>query len=201
MLTYKLLPNLEGLKLISDYSTLRDLHQMLHDVNEQSPLIADREGFFLGFAYEVRKAYEQQRDVIAPPQGFEEIGIRFGTDLAWPALLLQHRLLRCSLAYIPHKADFQALTYSLEAVIESALLESFGAEAVAAWQRINASHPAAQERIQSRAEVFKGWTKALRKRHFVDLLDSLDFMYESNFSLRSTQSGNPGLPPSVFSQR
>lgn len=41
--------------LIGDYSSLRWLHEVIHDVNERSPLVRDKEGIFLGLAYEVRK--------------------------------------------------------------------------------------------------------------------------------------------------
>lgn len=199
MLSYTLLPGHRGIRLIADYATLRELHAVLHDVNEHSPLIADRDsGVFLSLAYEVRKAYEQQRATLHPPRGKEAEGVRFGTDLAWPLLLLQQRLLRCSLAYIPHGPRHQAITYALEAAIEAALTEAFGAGAVAAWRRIDAAYPAAQTRIGPRASVFDGWTKAQRKRHFVELLDSLDWSFERIFAASAAQGRPLALAPSMF---
>jgi hypothetical protein len=33
---------------------------------------------FLGLAYDERKAYEQQREILQPHQHYEEIGVRYG---------------------------------------------------------------------------------------------------------------------------
>lgn len=70
MLSHRLLRNHAGLALIGDYGTLRLLHEIVHDVNERSPLVRDKEGPFLNMAYEVRKAYEGQREVVQPPEHF-----------------------------------------------------------------------------------------------------------------------------------
>jgi len=62
MLSYQLLKNHAGILLIGDYNSLRWLHEIVHDVNERSPLIDDKEGPFLALAYDIRKAYERQRE-------------------------------------------------------------------------------------------------------------------------------------------
>lgn len=95
---------------------------------------------FLGLAYDVRKAYEQQREVLQPPQHSEQIGIRYGMKILWPILLLQRRFLRLSLAFLDQSAKTQAIAYAPEAIIDEALREDFGAEgerAVALWQRLD----------------------------------------------------------------
>lgn len=66
VLSFYLLKNHAGIMLIGDYTSLRWLHEVVHDVNERSPLVRDKEGLFLGLAYDVRKAYEQQREIIPP---------------------------------------------------------------------------------------------------------------------------------------
>ena len=91
MLSYRLLKNHAGILLIGDYSSLRWLHEVVHDVNERSPIIKDKEGWFLGLAYDVRKAYEKQREILLPPERFDEIGPRYGVQILWPVLLLQDR--------------------------------------------------------------------------------------------------------------
>ena len=63
--------------------------------------------------------------MVEPPEHSEEIGIRYGVRILWPVLLLQHRMLRSSLAYLNHTAKTQAIAYALEAIIEEALLEDF----------------------------------------------------------------------------
>ena len=78
MLSYRLLRNHAGMLLMGDYESLVQLHEIVHDVNERSPLIEDEDGAFLGLAYDVRKAYEQQRESIPPPNEYEESGARVG---------------------------------------------------------------------------------------------------------------------------
>ncbi|WP_292404134.1 hypothetical protein [Mesorhizobium sp.] len=130
MLSYQLLKNHAGILLIGDYTSLRWLHTVVHDINERSPLIKDREGLFLSLAYDVRKAYERQREILQPPPDHEEMGIRYGVQALWPVILLQQRMLRVSLAYLEHTAKTQAIAYALEAVIEEALEEDFAALAL-----------------------------------------------------------------------
>jgi len=78
--------------------------------------VKDKKGSFLGLAYDVRKAYERQREVIQPPKHSEEIGVRYGVQILWPVLMLQQRLLRQSLAFLNHTAKTQAIAYALEAM-------------------------------------------------------------------------------------
>lgn len=187
MLSYRLLKNHAGILLIGDYTSLRWLHEVVHDVNERSPLVKDKEGMFLGLAYDVRKAYEQQREVLQPPQHIEEMGIRYGVGILWPVLLLQQRLLRLSLAFLDHSAKTQAMAYALEAIIDEALREDFGAQgelAVALWQRLDPAQPSVFDMLQSRGAIFCSWTKSQRKAKFLQLLTSFDPMYDSYFVLR-----------------
>jgi len=114
MLSYGLLKNHAGMLLIGDYTSLTWLHHVIHDVNERSPVVRDKEGSFLGLAYDVRKAFERQREVILPPKHCEEIGARYGVQILWPVLLLQQRLLRQSLAFLDHTAKTQAIVYALK---------------------------------------------------------------------------------------
>ncbi|CAN7635628.1 DUF6904 family protein [Rhizobium sp. LjRoot258] len=195
MLSYGLLKNHAGILLIGDYTSLRWLHEVIHDVNERSPLVKDKEGVFLGLAYDVRKAYEQQREVLQPPQHYEEVGVRYGVKILWPVLLLQNRMLRLSLAFLNHSAKTQAIAYALEAIIEEALREDFGADgerAIALWQRLDPAQPEVLELLRSRGAIFCSWTKTQRKANFLQLLKSFDPMYESYCVLR-LQRGKENL--------
>jgi hypothetical protein len=58
VLSYSLLKNHAGILLVGDYTSLTWLHEIVHDVNERSPIVKDKEGSFLGLAYDVREAYE-----------------------------------------------------------------------------------------------------------------------------------------------
>lgn len=203
MLSYRLLKNHAGIMLIGDYTSLRWLHEVVHDVNERSPLVRDKEGMFLGLAYDVRKAYERQREIISPPPHYDEMGLRYGVQVLWPVLLLQQRMLRVSLAYLDHSAKTQAISYALEAIIDEALQEDFGAQgtqATALWQRIDPAQPIVFEMLQSRGAIFCSWTKAERKRRFLQLLTSFDPMYDSYYMLRLQQGEKNLLSPGELAQ-
>lgn len=144
MMSYRLLKNQAGLLLIGDYTLLTWLHAVVHEINKDSPLIKDREGMFLGFAYDLRKAFEMQWELLKAPRHMPELGTRYGVNQLWPVLMVQQRMLRASLAFIPHSLKHQAIVYALEAVIEEALAEEFSdqhAARVARWRRIDPGQP------------------------------------------------------------
>lgn len=92
MLSYDILKNHAGIMLIGDYTSLKLLHEIIHDVNERSPIIDNKEDMFLALAYDARKAYEGQREIITPHKNYEEVGVRYGVRIIWPSILLQQRL-------------------------------------------------------------------------------------------------------------
>lgn len=198
MLTYRLLKNHAGILLTGDYGALKALHEVVHEVNEKSPLLNDKEGSFLGLAYDVRKAYEQQRKVIKPPEHHPERGIRFGVEILWPVLLVQCRMLRASMAFIDTTKWQQAIAYNLEAVIEAALEEDFGSAAEnlkQRWMRIDPAHPWAEEKLDSRGAIYSSWTKAERKRHLDGLLASLDPTYPALYEIWIRNGATNLVPP------
>lgn len=187
MLTYSLLRNHAGVLLTGDYNSLKSLHEVVHEVNEQSPLVKDKEGALLGLAYDVRKAYEQQRKVIKPPEGYPEIGPRFGVEILWPVLLVQARMLRTSMGFFDTTKWQQAVAFNLEAVIESALVADFGSQSELLqdlWVRINPAHPWPEEKLNSRGAIFCSWTKTERRKRLAGLLESLDPMYPALYQIR-----------------
>lgn len=201
MLSYSLLKNHAGIMLVGDYTSLTWLHEVVHDVNDRSPLVVDKEGSFLGLAYDVRKALERQREVIQPPKHFEEIGVRYGVQIIWPVLLLQQRLLRQSLAFLSHTAKTQSITYALEAIIEDALREDFGAQAeriIDLWQRLDPAKPEVFDMIDSRGGIFCSWTKAQRKARFAQLLSSFDPMYDRFYAMRLKNGEKNLISPGEF---
>ena len=201
MLSYSLLKNHAGILLVGDYTSLTWLHEVVHDVNERSPIVKDKEGSFLGLAYDVRKAYERQREVIQPPKHIEEIGVRYGVQILWPVLMLQQRLLRQSLAFLNHTAKTQTIAYALEAVIEDALREDFGAQAghiIDLWQRLDPAQPEVFEMIDSRGAIFCSWTKAQRKAGFAQLPSSFDPMYDRLYDIRLKNGEKNLISPGEF---
>ncbi|TCL88103.1 hypothetical protein C8J38_1226 [Rhizobium sp. PP-WC-2G-219] len=201
MLSYSLLKNHAGILLVGDYTSLTWLHEVVHDVNDRSPLVIDKEGSFLGLEYDVRKAFERQREVIQPPKHFEEIGVRYGVQILWPVLLLQQRLLRQSLAFLSHTAKTQSIAYAMEAVIEEALREDFGAQTehiIGLWQRLDPAQAAVFEMINSRGGLFCSWTKAQRKASFASLLSSFDPMYDRFYPMRLRNGEKNLISPGEF---
>jgi hypothetical protein len=201
VLSHSLLKNHAGILLVGDYTSLTWLHEVVHDVNERSPIVKDKEGSFLGLAYDVRKAYERQREVIQPPKHIEEIGVRYGVQILWPVLMLQQRLLRQSLAFLNHTAKTQTIAYALEAVIEDALREDFGAQAghiIDLWQRLDPAQPEVFEMIDSRGAIFCSWTKAQRKAGFAQLLSSFDPMYDRLYDIRLKNGEKNLISPGEF---
>jgi hypothetical protein len=187
VLQFQLLKNNAGILLIGDYLTLRELHTLIHKVNEDSPAIRDKEGWFLGLAYDIRKAFEQQRRVLKADEHTPEIGMRLGVEQLWPVLLFQVRLLRQALAWIPHSKGDQALTYALEHVVETGLASAFSDGAgpiIAAWHDLNANRVDADENLHSRGGLFSAWSKVERKRYLAGLIQSFNPMYAVSYEYR-----------------
>lgn len=198
MLQFELLKNHAGIVLIGDYLTLLELHALVHRVNEECPYIRDKEGAFLGLAYDLRKAYEQQRRVIAPPDHTPEMGPRYGVEILWPVLLFQAHLLRQGLSWMPHGTGDQALAYSLEHVIECALVADFKDAAGAikhAWRHMNIRPDEADRKLDARGALFSSWGKARRKRSLADLLESFSPMYEVTFQIWANRDNHGKLDP------
>jgi len=185
MFAYKLLKNHAGILLCGDYNTLKSLQEVVYEVNDKSVLINDKEGSFLGLAYDARKACEGQRQVLKPPVQMPEIGVRYGVEILWPVLLVQCRMLRASLGYFDSSKRQQAIAYALEDVIEGAIEDVFGSDAktiLDRWYRIDPSHPWPEEKLNSRGAQFCAWTGAQRRAMLSGLLASLDPMYPVAYS-------------------
>jgi hypothetical protein len=81
----------------------------------------------------------------------------------------------------------QSITYALEAVMEDALREDFGAQAeriIGLWQRLDPAQPEVFDMIDSRGGIFCSWTKVQRKAGFAQLLSSFDPMYDRFYPMR-----------------
>jgi hypothetical protein len=186
MLSYELTPNLSGPVILGSAETLRSFHEILHDVNERSPIICDKEGVFLGLAYDVRKAFEGQRRILKPARDVTHSGPRLGFEILWPTVLVQSRMLRVALGFMDSGKRHQAFAYALEAVVEEALQVDFPAEYLdihERWLRLLPDHPVLEERTESRIEHWYQWTKPQRRRGIIPLLESLDPMFEFDYQM------------------
>ncbi len=63
MLRYELTPNNAGFILWGDSEALNELHELIHYIVDESPLIKVKDGFALSLAYDIRKAREGNRRV------------------------------------------------------------------------------------------------------------------------------------------
>ncbi len=62
MLQFDLTKRHAGIVLWGDTWSLRAVHDLVPKVNEESPVVTHKESLLLGLAYDVRKAYEGQRE-------------------------------------------------------------------------------------------------------------------------------------------
>jgi hypothetical protein len=186
MLSFELLPSLSGPLILASAETLQSFHEILHDVNDRSPIIRDKEGLFLALAYDVRKAYEGQRIIRKPAKDMLHSGPRLGFEILWPTILIQTRMLRVALGFMDSGKRHQAFTYALEAVAEEALQEDFPAEFQkihGQYLRLLPDHPVLEERAGSRIEHWYRWSEAERRRGLLPLLESLDPLFEFDYKM------------------
>lgn len=197
MLDYRLSEHFAGIHLAGDYLTLRALHQVIHQINEASPIVRDKEGLFVAIAYDVRKAYQGDREVIQPADDDTGIGVRYAVEMLWPTLLAQVRTMRVSLAFMDSTKEQQGFTYLLESVIETAISEAFGQQSTTvldAWRRLDPAHHWLEEAFDGRGVQFCRWNAEERRNGLAGLLGSLDPMYSSLYPLL-VERGVKGLVP------
>lgn len=182
MLSYTPMKNLAGIRLEGDYGTLVALHQTIHKISDGSRMGEKQNDILLALAYDVRKAYEEMRDVIQPPKNNPQIGVRYGVKIIWPILLIQARLLREGLAWGPSTSADQACTYDLEAVIESALADQFpktDRKIRNIVANLNTSFDALIEKIDPLSGMFCSWDKKTRKERLHLMMTAFDPLHET----------------------
>ncbi len=112
MLRYELTPNNAGFVLWGDSEALDELHQLIHFLVDESPLIEGKDGFMLSLAYDIRKAREGcRRTEQYEYEGHDTYNI-YGVELLWPLILIQLALFRRSMAYIEVNKKQLSLMYS-----------------------------------------------------------------------------------------
>ena len=111
-----------GITIGGDYLDLTSLHETVHTLAAESgPLSAHHYEFALGFAYDLRKAKEGQRD--RWPSDAEAHGGYLAVNVLWPVFLVQLGMLRSACAYMPTDRRIQSHLYALEACASAALTE------------------------------------------------------------------------------
>ncbi len=115
-----------GFTLCGDYLDLRAAHEMIHYiVNESSALKGQRNvdlsEFILGLAYDIRKAYERQREIINLDGADDKQVTYYGVDVIFPCFILQLAALRGACAFTVVNRNQQSMLYGLEWAVESAM--------------------------------------------------------------------------------
>lgn len=110
-----------GITLVGDFNDLADLHETIHYfASENGPIAVQHDEFVLGLAYDIRHAYQGDRQIetIKYPKASSTY---FAFDTLWPIFLVQLGLLRTAASYLPTQRTHQANLYRLEACTEHAL--------------------------------------------------------------------------------
>lgn len=199
MLDYKLLKNHAGIYLTGNYDDMVALRDAVHSINELSPIVHDKEGLMLGLAYDARKAHDGHRVVYPAPSTIPEKGILVGVEILWPVFLLQVRIMRVSLGFMPHDERMQSIVYALESVAKNALQDDFKksyTDCLDSWLQIDPAHPYAEETYDNRCAMFTQWSKKERATYMPSLLRSMDLMFQHHY--RMFADSNPEMYPAIL---
>jgi uncharacterized protein DUF6904 len=114
-----------GITIYGDLHDFQNLHETIHHITKLSPLIDGRGEFVLGLAYEVRHAYQDDREVLKLSAGLmeSETTTYFGFRELWPNFLMQLGLLRWAAGFQPTNKEHHANLFRLEACAERALTD------------------------------------------------------------------------------
>jgi len=112
-----------GASLFGDYWDLDNLHETIHSLVENSPLNEGLQKTALGLAYDIRHAYQRDREEREFGNDEYDTVVYRGAKILWPILLFQMSLLRYSASFKPTTKEQQANLYRLESCVENALLE------------------------------------------------------------------------------
>lgn len=181
MLEFKLTTQHAGLSLWGDHAALERLHGFIHRIVEESQVIVDKEGFVLGLAYDVRKAFEGQRSKGERSHFDDERCRIYGVEILWPVILIQTAVLRHAMGFIPTNALDHAIMYELEYVVESATRAAMPvtADDVLHWSRraCVASYEHLDSVLDSRCVYYINTPPGKRLKMLPKLMETFDPMY------------------------
>ena len=128
-----------GLALFGHADDLENLHETIHYLCDVSDGALDQHEHALSVAYEIRKAFERQRETRDT-----ESGRQYGTQFVWPHIIFYTSYFRHLAAHRPTNKEHQSNLTRLEYCVESALIEydpKVGAEVVASYHPVGAVTP------------------------------------------------------------
>jgi hypothetical protein len=111
-----------GITLYGDYHDLSGIRDTIFSLTNRGPLIAHMEDFILALAYDLRHAYQGDRE--KREFGFDDLNKvnYFGVSVLWPTFLIQLGLLRWVAGFSPTTREEQSDLYRLESCAERALV-------------------------------------------------------------------------------
>ena len=128
-----------GLELFGHADDLESLHETIHFLCGASEGALDQHEHALSVAYEIRKAFERQREVRNTASGEQ-----YGAQFVWPQIIFYVSYFRQLAAYRPTNKEHQSNLMRLEFCLESALVEydpKTGAEVVSLYPMVGAVTP------------------------------------------------------------
>ncbi|HFP9203864.1 MULTISPECIES: DUF6904 family protein [Klebsiella/Raoultella group] len=181
MLRYELTPNNAGFVLWGDSEALDELHQLIHFLVDESPLIEGKDGFMLSLAYDIRKAREGCRRTEQYEYESQDTYHIYGVELLWPLILIQLALFRRSMSYIQVNKNHLLLMYSFEHILESALKELMPE----CWEDLiriakcaaDSDFKSLEDNIDSRCCYFINLQPKIRKNQLRNILCSFDSLW------------------------
>ena len=168
-----------GFTLCGDYLDLRAAHETVHNIVNNSPVLTsqrhlDLNEFTLGLAYDIRKAYEQQREIINLDCADDKQVTYYGVDVAFPHFILQLAALRWACAFTVINRNQQSILFALEWAVESAMNDFDAKVSSEIVERLSAFGNMLQsQNIDSiENEIDVCWIQK-KKRRFTELLELL----------------------------
>lgn len=108
-----------GIEIYGDCYDLRSLHQVLHNIDQHIGELSFDGDFYMGLAYEVRKAYTGNR--LEKIIGHYSEEPYYGFQFSWPDILLTLNLLRQRVGYMGNFHEVNAHLFALEHITMEAL--------------------------------------------------------------------------------
>jgi len=191
-----------GLQLFGHRDDLENLHETLHFLCGGAEGEIDRHEHALSLAYEIRKAFEGQREQID-----SEYGTMFGTRLTWPHVIFYTSYFRQLAGFRSTNKEHQSNLARLEYCVESALLEyepKTGLEVVSMYPTMGALAPDFYDSYLSHILyifLFESGSGKMRFRRLPVLLESLSPLsqeYRQYAAMLERESKKQGCSPHVL---
>ncbi len=111
-----------GLTIYGDYWDLKNLHTTIHKLCESPPLDGALGDIAIGLAYDIRHAYQRDREIKKFGQNKYDKVSYYGVKIIWPMFLVQLALLRWAASFQTTSKIEQSHLFILEACAEGSLI-------------------------------------------------------------------------------